>query len=166
MKTAALFEVACRLGGYFNLADAPATDALARYGRELGVAYQIYDDCLDIFGLESEAGKSLGTDVATGKPTLPVLLALEAGTGADRRELKRLLSAGAHPDPVRLRALLARHRSLERAVVILQGHLNAAATALDPFDDGPARRLLLALPRFIASRTARLAGPTETTPGA
>ena len=74
MKTGELFALACELGG--SLADATPDEvqALRNYGMALGTAYQIYDDCLDLFGAEETAGKSLGTDIAGGKATLPVLL--------------------------------------------------------------------------------------------
>jgi len=157
MKTAALFEVSCRLGAFFNCGDAAATAALARYGRDLGIAYQIYDDCLDIYGRESEAGKSLGTDVATGKLTLPVLLALDAGDRTDDcRELEALLAAGPAADARRLRALLARHQAFERGLEVLDRYLAGAAAHLAELPDGPARRALAALPRTIGGRAARL----------
>lgn len=72
-KTAALCECACRLGALLSGAAQPLRDSLGAYGREAGIAFQIVDDCLDLVGEESEAGKSLGTDLKKGKYTLPLI---------------------------------------------------------------------------------------------
>ncbi|NQU10370.1 polyprenyl synthetase family protein, partial [bacterium] len=77
MKTGALFAVSCELGGLLNASPLPAVKGLREFGENLGIAYQIFDDCVDVFGTEKSAGKSLGTDLASGKMTLPVLVVLE-----------------------------------------------------------------------------------------
>ncbi|MGC9450555.1 MAG: polyprenyl synthetase family protein [Oceanipulchritudo sp.] len=77
LKTAELFTVSAFLGGYLSGLPATALEAARRFARHLGVAYQIYDDAADIFAEEAVAGKTLGTDLGTGKFTLPVLLWLE-----------------------------------------------------------------------------------------
>jgi octaprenyl-diphosphate synthase len=74
LKTAELFKVSAYLGGLLAGFDHSAIDAAGDYARHLGIAYQIYDDAADIFAKESVAGKTLGTDLATGKFTLPVLI--------------------------------------------------------------------------------------------
>lgn len=76
MKTAALFAVACELGAFISEANPETISALCQFGRRLGIAYQVYDDCLDLVGDESRVGKTLGTDLKKGKFTLPVLLIL------------------------------------------------------------------------------------------
>ena len=65
--------------------------ALRRFGLAFGTAYQVYDDCVDLFGSEAAAGKSLGTDLAKGKLTLPVLLLWERADAADRARLRELV---------------------------------------------------------------------------
>jgi len=89
MKTAALFSAACELGAALNAADPEAIAALKTFGTKLGVAYQIYDDILDLAGSEAETGKTLGTDLRKGKFTLPVLLMLQSGK--DLSSLRDLL---------------------------------------------------------------------------
>src|SRR5439155_12549023 len=84
MKTAELFALSCELGGWLCGATSPERAGLRQFGLALGTAYQIYDDCLDLFGSEASFGKSLGTDLATGKLTLPVLVALEPANVCDR----------------------------------------------------------------------------------
>src|SRR5205085_5536649 len=77
MKTGELFALSCDLGAYLSGAGLPVRGFLRHFGLAIGTAYQIFDDCLDLFGSEASAGKSLGTDLATGKVTLPILLLLE-----------------------------------------------------------------------------------------
>src|SRR5438093_10992998 len=74
IKTGELFALSCELGGLLSGATTVGQSALRKYGLALGTAYQIYDDCLDLFGSELATGKSLGTDLANGKLTLPILL--------------------------------------------------------------------------------------------
>ncbi|MBV8645962.1 polyprenyl synthetase family protein [Paludibacterium sp.] len=79
-KTAKLFEAACRVGALIAGAAAPVETALADYGRHLGCAFQIIDDVLDYSGDADTIGKSLGDDLAEGKPTLPLIYAMQHGT--------------------------------------------------------------------------------------
>lgn len=74
LKTAELFRVSAYLGGFISGMPVAAMEALVNYATHLGRAYQIYDDMADIFGREVQAGKTLGTDLATGKVTLPLIL--------------------------------------------------------------------------------------------
>ena len=91
MKTAELFALSCDLGAAQAKAPPAIRTALRNYGMALGTAYQIYDDCLDLFGRESEAGKSLGTDLANGKYTLPILSAWKRADEAQRERLRELI---------------------------------------------------------------------------
>ena len=84
MKTGSLFAVAAELGAVLNGADARTTQALKDFGRRIGAAYHIYDDCLDIAGNETEIGKTLGTDLRHGKLTMPVLMLLASAPAAER----------------------------------------------------------------------------------
>src|SRR5947208_13882284 len=77
LKTAELFRVSCFLGARLAGSAPGYVEAASRFGRHLGIAYQIYDDLLDFFGDESRMGKTLGTDLAGGKLTLPLLELLE-----------------------------------------------------------------------------------------
>lgn len=95
LKTAELFSVSAYLGGFLGGFSETALRAAGDYARHLGIAYQIYDDAADIFGREAQAGKTLGTDLATGKFTLPVLLWLENLGEAERVDaLNRLQDNG------------------------------------------------------------------------
>ncbi|HEX9016651.1 MAG TPA: polyprenyl synthetase family protein, partial [Chloroflexota bacterium] len=88
-KTAALLEAACLMGGIFAGADAAVASGLARYGREMGLAFQMRDDYLGIWGDPAETGKPAADDVAGKKKTLPILYALNNAPAEDRLTLRR-----------------------------------------------------------------------------
>lgn len=88
MKTAELFALSCDLGACLAGASATQREALRDFGIALGTAYQLYDDCLDLFGSEAAVGKSLGTDLAKGKLTLPILKFWHRAGEAERAELR------------------------------------------------------------------------------
>src|SRR6516164_2108352 len=93
MKTAELFALSCELSAYLSGTAAEQRLALRQFGLAFGTAYQVYDDCVDLFGSEALAGKSLGTDLAKGKLTLPVLLLWERADAAERERIKTLVQA-------------------------------------------------------------------------
>lgn len=90
-KTAALFAAAMELGARLNGQDAATCEALYDFGLEIGTAYQIYDDCVDLIGDEQEFGKTLRTDLNKGKLTLPILNLLGSSNERQREKLNRLL---------------------------------------------------------------------------
>ena len=97
LKTAELFRVSCLLGAQLSASASIFSGAAATYGRHLGIAYQIYDDLADYFGEERKAGKTLGTDLASGKLTLPSIFLAELLPTADRAELMEELTGNRSP---------------------------------------------------------------------
>jgi octaprenyl-diphosphate synthase len=91
-KTAKLFEAAGRVGALLGDANAPAVDALARYGMHLGVAFQLVDDVLDYSGESEATGKNIGDDLAEGKATLPLIYAMRVGTAAQAASVRNALN--------------------------------------------------------------------------
>lgn len=92
MKTGALFSVACRLAAIISGTSEKVSSAMADYGMKLGTAYQIYDDVVDLVGVEEQIGKTLGTDLEKGKLTLPILNLLERANPTQRQQLtKRII---------------------------------------------------------------------------
>jgi len=87
LKTAELFRLSCSLGSELGRYSPEFVSAAARYGRQLGIAYQMYDDLADFFGHEKRIGKTLGTDLLSGKVTLPLLALLERLPATSRSEL-------------------------------------------------------------------------------
>jgi octaprenyl-diphosphate synthase len=93
-KTAKLFEASARLGAL--IADAPrdVEEACADYGRALGTAFQLVDDLLDYEGDSQSLGKNVGDDLREGKPTLPLLIAMERGTPEERALIRHAIEHG------------------------------------------------------------------------
>jgi octaprenyl-diphosphate synthase len=102
LKTAELFRVSCFLGARLSGADAGFVEAAGRFGRHLGIAYQIYDDLADFFGEEKRIGKTLGTDFESGKLTLPLFVLLERLPEAERGPLMEEVT-GTRPPQAALR---------------------------------------------------------------
>src|SRR4029077_11645247 len=80
MKTGSLFSAAAELAAGISEASPGAIEAVKNFGIQIGTAYQIYDDCLDLAGTETATGKTLGTDLRKGKFTLPVLIFLRSAS--------------------------------------------------------------------------------------
>ncbi|MCB1751784.1 MAG: octaprenyl diphosphate synthase [Gammaproteobacteria bacterium] len=93
-KTATLFEAGAQLGAVLCGAASHHERALADYGRHLGIAFQIIDDALDYSSSDSEIGKNIGDDLAEGKPTLPLLRAMQVGTDTQRQALRDAIVEG------------------------------------------------------------------------
>ncbi len=93
-KTAKLFEAACQLGAVTSDASPEDEAALAKYGLHLGNAFQIVDDVLDYTASEEKLGKELGDDLAEGKPTLPLIYAMQVGDEAQTKLIREAIEAG------------------------------------------------------------------------
>ena len=93
-KTAKLFEASARLGAVLAQAQPSVEEACASYGRSLGTAFQLVDDLLDYEGATAELGKNVGDDLREGKPTLPLLIAMERGTPAERALIRQAIQHG------------------------------------------------------------------------
>ena len=123
----------------------------------LGTAYQIYDDCLDLFGVEGLAGKTLGSDLAKGKVTLPVLLLLERAAPAERVRIREWLPAWEPSDLPRLKECMDRHQTLSLSIQTAESLLEEARRALGDLPDGVSRESLAGLTRFLAAQLHALA---------
>jgi octaprenyl-diphosphate synthase len=107
-KTAKLFEAATRLGAVLCDASAEDEQAMAEYGMRLGTAFQLIDDVLDLSGESAEIGKNLGDDLAEGKPTMPLLVAMRRGNEQQRLTIRRAIEQGGLDDlPAVLDAVIA-----------------------------------------------------------
>ncbi|MEU4213023.1 polyprenyl synthetase family protein [Streptomyces sp. NPDC026206] len=155
-KSAALISMALCMGAVQADAGEPVVAALAEYGEQLGVAFQISDDLLDITSPTALLGKEQGKDLAVGVASLPVLLAL----GDERphgRELRRLLVDGGTPDTAargRALELLAASPAMTEARALMDERLARARQALESLSEQPALKVLDALCDFVALRTA------------
>lgn len=159
LKTAELFRVSCFLGS--RLAGYPAdfVDASARFGRHLGIAYQIYDDLADFFGDEKRIGKTLGTDLASGKITLPLLDLMEQLSAEDRAQLiDEILKR--HPPQLALRiGQMNRLGVFGRVAEAIHAELRLGEESLAPHAGLEPVSLLLRLGQVLRAQVAALSAP-------
>ena len=156
MKTAELFASSCDLGAGLAGASARERTALRDFGLSLGTAYQVYDDCLDIFGSEAMAGKSLGTDLANGKLTLPVLVALERAGAADAARIKELIGRWQPHRAATLLELLEGHDALQESQQVIHDFLESAQSTLEDLRESEGRLGLFGMADFLAKQTDAL----------
>lgn len=156
MKTAELFALSCEMAACLSGASAAERSRLRQFGLSFGTAYQVYDDCVDLFGTEAAAGKSLGTDLAKGKLTLPVLLAWERATPAERARLEEMVSNWQPAFMRRVSELLVRYETLPNTLEVLGQHLDAARQALRGLPASEGRVGLMELTEFLARQTEAL----------
>ena len=156
MKTAELFTLSCDLAAFLSQAPPDHRAALRQFGSAFGSAYQVYDDCVDLFGSEAEAGKSLGTDLANGKLTWPVLLAWERANAADRAELEDLAQNWQSAALPRVNELLAKYGTLGPTVAVIRRYLEQGRQALGGLPDTGGRAGLLGLADYLAQQTGAL----------
>jgi len=161
MKTGALFAVSTELGALLNDAPPSVVKALREFGDELGVAYQIYDDCVDLFGQEPEAGKSLGTDMKTGKMTLPVLLLLRHQSASARQELCRMVFHSDSEDRRRVIALARSNGVLPESLATIRRHIEQAGSKLAALPSNPFADLLRSLAWHLHHRSGALLQETS-----
>jgi octaprenyl-diphosphate synthase len=157
LKTAELFRVSCFLGSRLSGAQASCTKAASEFGRRLGIAYQIYDDLADYFGQEQRIGKTLGTDLASGKLTLPLLLLAERLSPSDGAKLRDEV-AGLRPPDLGLRLRQMEATGVFAAVSeAIDSQLELGAAALEPWKDEPATPHMLRLAELLRGQVAALA---------
>jgi heptaprenyl diphosphate synthase len=157
-KTGSLIATSARFGGMFGEAPAPSVAALAGYGEVIGVAFQLSDDLLDIASESVQSGKTPGTDLREGVPTLPVLYALASDDGDSAAvRLREILSAGPVTDDAlhaEALGLLRESAAMKRARETVRSYAEEARERLAPLPDGSPRRALESLCDFIADRTS------------
>jgi octaprenyl-diphosphate synthase len=155
-KTAALFKAACEVGPIVAGAGDNARSAMATYGRELGLAFQLVDDALDYGGSSMTLGKRVGDDFREGKVTLPVVLAARAGGDADRGFWQRTIENGdvRDGDLEEAIALMTRHGAIAETVERAKTYGTRAVNQLDAVPDGPARDAFADVVAFCVSRVS------------
>ena len=153
-KTAVLFAAATELGGVLAGLPAAQEQALRRYGMELGFAFQIADDLLDFVADSSTLGKNVGDDLAEGKPTLPVIYALQSAAPAQAAALRRAISSGGLESLDAIVAALRDSGAIERTRERARRHAAAAHAALAALPASPWREALATLADYAVERTS------------
>lgn len=153
-KTAMLFEAATEVGAMAGGANGETRDAMALYGRELGLAFQLVDDALDYGGASGALGKNTGDDLREGKMTLPIILSLQSAN-AEEREL--ILSAlgdanAGEAELTRVRGVVDKYGALGATLDRAHKHAEAAQAALGILPESDLRQLLSDVADFCVAR--------------
>lgn len=147
-KTGALCAVSCSLGAWSGGGDETACHRLQRFGLKLGTAFQVYDDWLDVWGNQDHAGKTLGTDLSSFKPTLPALRALDSLATEDRLRLTNRLNQGDNASLVELQQAIANSDASDFTLAYAKRLIAEALEQLDCLSESTAvvslRQLALA----------------------
>ena len=151
-KTASLCACACRLGAHFAGTSKERVEACARYGRNLGIAFQIIDDLLDVTGDEGTTGKSLGTDLDQKKPTLPLIHVLSHLHGTRRDEVLAGVTCGNNGRDI-LAPWLDRFGTYQYVQDMARRYADQAVEEMIGLGDNEAMQVLLQLPDFVIHRS-------------
>jgi octaprenyl-diphosphate synthase len=153
-KTACLFSVCMRLGAILAGATAEQEAALVEYGHDLGMAFQIVDDVLDLTASEDVLGKPVASDLREGKATMAVIHALERCTPDERSRIETVLSKGAFNGVTHgeILEILQRYGSLDAASTRAAQYAESAQRAIRSFPDSEIKRALLWAPEFVVAR--------------
>lgn len=151
-KTAKLFEAAARLGGVLGGAAAELEEGLAAYGMHLGTAFQVVDDVLDYSGAAQETGKSLGDDLAEGKPTLPLIRVMQAGSAEQRDRVRCAIVEGGREDFALVLEAIRATDALEYARAAARREAEVAARSIGALPPSVHRDSLLELAAFSVTR--------------
>jgi heptaprenyl diphosphate synthase len=157
-KTGSLIATSARYGARFGGASSEIEEALAAYGEIVGCAFQLSDDIIDVAADSVESGKTPGTDLREGVPTLPVLMAksMAQATGAADARLLELLDSDLSDDALHAEALalLRRHPAMEQARAYVVARAAEAKELLSALPDGPVRAALEAFADVVATRSS------------
>ena len=153
-KTACLFSVCMRLGAILGGASPAQEKALGQYGHDLGMAFQIVDDVLDLTASEEVLGKPVASDLREGKATMAVIHSLERCTPEERARIETILRDQSFNGVTHAQILeiLERHGSLEAATSRAARYAESAQQALSTFPDSEIKRALLWAPEFVVAR--------------
>lgn len=151
-KSASLFACCCEIGGRLAESGVDLLESLRKYGYELGIAFQISDDLLDIYGEEDRVAKSVGRDMAKGKPTLAMIDHLRKVSAGDRDEFIKLISSDLNEDRVRVRALLENSGSVGYAKERCGEHVASAVASLEAVGEREAANTLVNLAKAVIKR--------------
>jgi octaprenyl-diphosphate synthase len=153
-KTATLFEAGARLGGVLCNATREEEEALAAYGLHLGIAFQIIDDALDYSESADDIGKNIGDDLAEGKPTLPLIRAMEVGAAEHRTLLREAIEKGGLDYIDRVKAAIESTDAIAYTARLAEEEAEKAKAALAILPPSAYRSALMALADFSVKRSS------------
>ncbi|MHA7208767.1 polyprenyl synthetase family protein [Arthrobacter sp. MDT1-65] len=155
-KTGSLVAASGQLGALFADTPREVVDVMVSYGEKVGVAFQLADDVIDVTGLKVKSGKSPGTDLREGVPTLPVILLRRAAAAGDRSaaDVVALVDGDLSSDEALAEAVAAvrAHPQTQEAWAVAQQWADDAVAALDPLPDSVVKRALASFAQAVVSR--------------
>jgi octaprenyl-diphosphate synthase len=151
-KTAALFAAACGGAGLLGAADPETVASLGRYGRSLGIAFQLIDDVLDYEGDPEETGKNVGDDLAEGKPTLPLIHVMENGSPEQAALVRRAITEKRREDFAAVVEAAKACDSIRYTREAALAHHDEALSALDSLPESEARDAMASLADIAINR--------------
>jgi octaprenyl-diphosphate synthase len=153
-KTASFMSACCRIGGLLGALPAAQVDALAAYGLDVGVAFQLSDDSLDFVADQDRLGKAIGADLKEGKRTLPLIAMLTRATPAEAERVRPLLRGAAlSPAEIeQIRQLVLDYDGVEYARARAQAYALAAKADLEAFAPSEERDTLALIADFVVDR--------------
>ncbi len=154
-KSAEIFRSCCRIGAKLGGADADTTQKLGDYGLNLGIAFQIADDVLDIVGDEEKAGKTLGTDFVETKPTLPLIHLLGGVDDSRRKEIISLAGSSKPKAKDELAEILTDNGSVDYSRACVRQYVNRAIESLGALPDCAAKTALVDTAQFVVARAEK-----------
>lgn len=152
-KTAKLFEASARLGAVLAQVSPEVEEACAAYGRALGTAFQLVDDLLDYQGDTATLGKNVGDDLREGKPTLPLLAAMQRGTGEERQLIRHAIEHGEIDRLPEIIAIVHRTGALEVTREAAMKEAEAARLSIETLPPSLAQKILLEFPTRSVDRS-------------
>ena len=154
-KTGSLISASARYGAMISGADPKVMDALTKFGEEIGIVFQLADDIIDITSDSKESGKTPGTDLREGVPTLVTLFILESEDPADA-ELRKILSAPITDEVIVQEVIvkLRNHSALKKSRELVAKYGQSAQKHLETLPEGPAKAALVGLSQAVISRTS------------
>lgn len=152
-KTAELCRVACQLGAKYAGGDCATTAAMAEFGNSIGIAFQIADDYLDLWGDDNTVGKTLGTDILQGKMTLPVIRLLETTSEADREIVLGILKGPVEKRLSEIRPWLEQSDAREYTAAVAKRYMQTALESLSVLQPSSSKDCLTAIANFAIQRS-------------
>jgi geranylgeranyl diphosphate synthase type I len=151
-KTGALIAAATKSGAIMSGANQEKIKTIYEYGKLIGLAFQIYDDYLDLIADEETLGKPVGSDIVEGKMTIIIIHTLENGSPEDKEKLINILKDDNNTNVSVAMSILNKYGSLQYAIDLAKKYVDDAKELLNILDDSPSKQLLLSIADFVINR--------------
>lgn len=153
-KTAVLISASCAAGAILGSASQKKIDALAKFGKNVGMAFQITDDVLDYTAKGKDFGKSIGKDLEEGKITLPLIFALKQSNEEEQNIIKEIIKRkkGSHKAAREITNLIKKYKAIESSLKVAAGYVNEAKLQLSIFSESPEKDHLNTVADYVLSR--------------